>query len=378
MHILVTGANGFLGKNFCSYVRAVSDIKISTYVRTDGIEVLNEALQEVDAIIHFAGSNRPLDEVEFQEDNFLLTKTIASKLRQFGRALPIIFSSSIQVEQGGSYGESKKLAENTLREYHLETGGSVYIFRLPNVFGKWAKPNYNSVVATFCYNLVNNIPIKILAPENELRLVHVDDVSRAFLEVLNTKDNFVYCFSDIQPEYKITVGHLASKITHFKNQREECDLGSLTSDLDRLLYATFLSYLPKEDFVFKLKSNSDSRGNFVEFVKSKVAGQVSFFTAKSGVTRGGHFHNRKVERFLVIQGCAEFCFKHIDSAENFTLQVTESDLTVVETVPGWAHSVTNIGDQELLCIIWANEIFDLDNPDTFSFCLASEVEGNQK
>ena len=367
LHILITGANGFLGKNLCAYLSTVSSIRTSVFLRGDSDDMLEKKLQSVDAIIHLAGSNRPLDQEEFHVDNFLFTKFITSKLIQHRRCIPIIFSSSIQVEKGGNYGDSKKLAESALKEYFEKTRGSVYIFRLPNIFGKWAKPNYNSVVATFCHNIIHDTQIHISDPDSNIRLAHVDDVCRTFLEVLSFNEGSVFSYENIKPEFNITVGDLASLINQFKIERESGVVDSLSSTFNKLLYSTYVSYLPKENFSFNLKANTDPRGDFVEILKSKSFGQVSFLTAKPGATRGGHYHNHKVERFLIIKGRGLFRFENVQSGDTFELEAVENDFKIIETIPGWAHDITNTGEDDLLCVVWANEVFDKVFPDTFSF-----------
>lgn len=290
-----------------------------------------------------------------------------------GRHIPIVYTSSIQAERDNDYGVSKLEAEQALKSLANETGNPVYLYRLPNVFGKWAKPNYNSAVATFCHNIARDLPIEIHDPQAEIRLAYVDDVVESFIRLLSNdsaQQPSPIQFVDIEPEYTISVGQLAHQLNTFKQSRNTLISEPVGTGLVRALYSTYLSYLPASDFSYTVPQYGDERGVFVEMLKTPNAGQFSFFTAHPGITRGGHYHHTKTEKFLVIKGKASFKFRHMQSGEFYEIVTSAEKSEIVETVPGWTHDVTNIGDDELICMLWANEIFDRDKPDTFTSAVA--------
>ena len=251
-------------------------------------------------------------------------------------------------------------------------GNPVYIYRLPNVFGKWARPNYNSAVATFCHNIARDLPVQINDPDAMVNLVYVDDVIASFLRVLEGEAQSTP-FVGVEPVYQITVGELASQLYRFKATRDNLITERVGSGLVRALYSTYVSYLPPESFTYTVPQHGDERGVFVEMLKTPDAGQFSFFTAHPGVTRGGHYHHSKTEKFLVIKGQACFRFRHMISGEFYELHTSGARPEIVETVPGWTHDITNIGEDELVCMLWANEIFDRDSPDTFACPVGTEA-----
>jgi UDP-2-acetamido-2,6-beta-L-arabino-hexul-4-ose reductase len=274
-----------------------------------------------------------------------------------------VLASSTQADQDNPYGKSKLAAEEAVITLAEETGNSAYIYRLQNVFGKWCKPNYNSVVATFCYNIAHDLPIQINDPSAQLRLVYVDDVVEDFLRVIQLKSDGL-SMPKIQPEYSFTLGELADQIKAFKNCRNSLLSESVGEGLTRALYATYVSYLDPQQFSYPLPQYGDERGVFVEMLKTKDSGQFSFFTAHPGITRGGHYHHTKTEKFLVIKGRARFGFRHIVTDETYEIVTSGDQPQVVDTVPGWAHEITNIGEDEMVVMLWANENFDRDHPDT--------------
>tara|TARA_B100000029_G_scaffold441613_1_gene459558 strand:- start:2476 stop:3579 length:1104 start_codon:yes stop_codon:yes gene_type:complete len=363
MHTLITGSEGFVGKNLTQKITEQDSITFSTFDRSNSIQDLKEMIPSVDYIIHLAGSNRPKDEMDFNIDNFELTKIICDAVETSGKNIPIIFSSSIHAESKTPYGRSKKAAEQCLLEYAERSGNEVHIFRIPNIFGKWCKPNYNSVVATFCYNIVNNIPIEIHDKSKILSLVYIDDVIEKIISSL--MDNKNYIEPNIEPIYKISLGELSEILHSFKKNRETLLIDNVGTGLKRALYATYISYLDPPKFSYELQSHTDERGIFAEFLKTIESGQFSFFTAHPNVTRGGHYHHTKNEKFLVVSGSATFKFKNILTNEKYTIDVSSDSLEVVETIPGWVHDITNTGKSELLVLLWANEVFDPSNPDTF-------------
>jgi len=365
MNVLVTGANGFIGKNLIVHLNEL-DIQAITYTRENSIQDLPNLIKKIDFIIHLAGENRPVDEKDFDNINAGLTSSICESVRSVGKQIPIILASSTQAELGNAYGKSKLDAEMIVKEFKRSTGSPVYIYRLPGVFGKWCKPNYNSVVATFCYNISHDLPIQVSNPSFELNLVHIDDVVKEFVRIIQGRQDNKKELS-IQPEYKIKLGDLATQIKLFRKSR-----GSLISErvgdgLARKLYSTYVSYLSPERFLYSIPSYGDERGMFAEMLKTKDSGQFSFFTAKPGVTRGGHYHHSKTEKFLVIQGEARFGFRNVATDETHEIITTSKELKIVETVPGWSHDITNIGTEEIIVMLWANEIFDPENPDTIAY-----------
>jgi UDP-2-acetamido-2,6-beta-L-arabino-hexul-4-ose reductase len=365
MRILITGSNGFIGKNLHLRLSELEGYEVHCFSRSDRLEALEAAVAQADAIIHLAGVNRPKDPLEFTEGNVNLTEQLCRYIKKTGRAIPLLIASSTQADLDNPYGVSKRAAEDAARALVVDTGNPVVIYRLPNVFGKWCKPNYNSVVATFCHNIACGLPIQINDPNVQLALVYVDDVVTEFISQLEKKpDGLVQGI--IQPVYSITLGELAKQIESFKDCRTSLVVEPVGIKLVRALYSTYVSYLPPEKFAYDLPKYGDERGVFVEMLKTKDSGQFSFFTAHPGVTRGGHYHHTKTEKFLVIKGKARFGFRHMLTNEVHHLDTSGDKPQVVETVPGWTHDVTNVGDDEMVVMLWANEIFDRAKPDTIS------------
>jgi UDP-2-acetamido-2,6-beta-L-arabino-hexul-4-ose reductase len=365
MNVLVTGSNGFIGKNLIVYLNELG-VNIMTYTRENSIQDLPNLIKKSDFIVHLAGENRPVEEKDFDTVNAGLTVSICESVRSIGKKIPILLASSTQAELDNAYGRSKLSAEAIIKELGSDTGSPVYIYRLPGVFGKWCKPNYNSVVATFCHNISHNLPIQVNNPSFELSLVYIDDVVEEFVRIIQGRQDNKKELS-IQPEYKIKLGDLAAQIKLFRKGRDSLISERVGDGLIRKLYSTYVSYLSPEQFVYSIPSYGDERGMFAEMLKTKDSGQFSFFTAKPGVTRGGHYHHSKTEKFLVVQGDARFGFRHIVSNETYEIATSGNKLKIVETVPGWSHDITNIGTEEMVVMLWANEIFDPDNPDTIAY-----------
>lgn len=371
MKILITGANGFIARNLRSRLSERQDIEVATFTRDHSMEELSISIQEVDFIFHLAGVNRPENVEEYKSGNSDLTVALCALIEASGKIIPVVFGSSIQAELENPYGRSKLAAEQSLLEFSSKTGNPVYLFRLPNVFGKWCKPNYNSVVATFCHNIARKLPIDINDTSALIRLVYVDDVINRFISILDgevTKE--AYC--NIDPVYEVTIGKLVEKIEKFRASRNNLITERVGTGFDRALHSTYLSYLMPETFSYALVRHCDSRGIFVEMLKTKDSGQFSYFTAHPGVTRGGHYHNTKTEKFLVLKGEAVFKFRHIVTDEFHELKTSGQVPTVVETVPGWTHDITNVGDEEMFVMLWASEIFDEDQPDTYARSLSEK------
>lgn len=364
MKILVTGSNGFIGKNLCFQLEEQGFTDIIKIDRRNSVEQLNIALEQADFIYHLAGVNRPQTEGEFKQGNADLTSHIVATLKKLNRSTPILLTSSIQVEQANPYGESKALAEEAVNEYAEQSQAKAYIYRLPNVFGKWCRPNYNSVVATFCFKVANDLPITVNDPDAKVNLVYIDTVCEHFIHHLTNDETSGE--QSIKPTYPTTVGEIANTLQAFKESKESLITENVGSGFLRALYSTYISYYSPEQFSYTVPAYTDPRGAFCELLKTKEAGQFSFFTAHPGITRGGHYHHTKNEKFLVIKGEAKFRFENIASGERYEKDITGDDYTVVETVPGWSHDVTNIGESELIVMLWANEIFDRERPDTFA------------
>ena len=364
MQVLVTGSDGFIGKNLITHLREL-DIKITTYTRNNSINDLIGLVKDSDFIVHLAGENRPVDEQDFNVGNAKLTESICEVVRSTGRKIPIILASSTQATLDNAYGKSKLAAETAIDKLGDDTESPAYIYRLPGVFGKWCKPNYNSVVATFCYNISHDLPIQVNNPSFELTLVYIDDVVDEFVSIIQDKKNSNTELS-IQPEYKIKLGELSRQIQRFHDSRDSLISEKVGSGLIGKLYSTYVSYFSPEQFSYSIPSYGDERGMFAEVLKTEDSGQFSFFTAGPGVTRGGHYHHSKTEKFLVIRGSARFSFKHIISNESYEIVTSSNELKIVETVPGWSHDITNIGTEEMIVMLWANEIFDPDNSDTIT------------
>lgn len=372
MKILVTGAYGFIGKNLIAHLKKIPTIEIIYFSKSDTIIDLQSKISQADAVFHLAGVNRPIADDEYITGNYHLTKILCQLVEQENRLIPVIFTSSIQSSLDNPYGNSKWQAEQSLLDLHKKTGTPVYIFKLPNVFGKWSKPNYNSVVSTFCYNIAHDIPITINDRNKSITIVHIDDVIAQFQKVLIEAPS-QQIFDTINPVYSITIGQLAEKITQFKKSRISLNVGSVGVGLDRALYSTYLTFLPETDFQYTIPSHKDPRGIFVEMLKTPESGQVSFFTAPPGITRGEHFHHTKSEKFLVVKGRAKFRFRHIIDLRYFEIITTCSIPTIVETIPGWSHDITNMGADEMIVMLWANEIFNPEYPDTYYTPIGTEL-----
>lgn len=373
--ILITGANGFVGKNLQLHLSERKDVQVRCFTRANTVDELPALLDGADFVFHLAGVNRPQDPAAFVVGNAGLTQALCTALAQVatttGRKVPVAFASSIQAAQDNAYGQSKRAAEDALFALQHEYGVPVHVFRLPNVFGKWARPNYNSAVATFCHNTARGLPITVNDPAASLTLVYVDDVVQRFIHLLDGADAALDAagFATVAPQYSTTVGALAAQIQAFKESRNNLVTERVGTGLVRALYSTYVSYLPVEKFAYTVPQHGDARGVFVEMLKTPDCGQFSYFTAHPGITRGGHYHHSKTEKFLVIKGCARFKFRHMHTGETHTLDTSGEQAQVVETVPGWTHDITNIGSDELVVMLWANEIFDRERPDTFACAL---------
>tara|TARA_B100001113_G_C21080556_1_gene609713 strand:+ start:248 stop:1357 length:1110 start_codon:yes stop_codon:yes gene_type:complete len=365
MNILITGSNGFIGKNLKSHLILNSKYKIAEYNRADSYADLKKKIESSNIIFHLAGENRTKNELDFDKNNFQLTREISKLISNSSDSKHLIFTSTTQAILDNPYGRSKLKAENEILSLCKNNSNlKVSIYRLPGVFGKWCKPNYNSVVATFCHALANNKPININNEDKELELVFIDDLIKQLIGSMNNEFSKIF-FKDVESIHKISVGELAKKLKYFADSRENLYIETVGDGIEKALYSTFISYLPSQKFVYNLKSNIDDRGVFVEYLKNKKVGQFSYLTSKPGVIRGNHYHHTKIEKFLVIKGNASFKFKSIDSGENFEVETSGDKPQIVESIPGWAHYIKNIGQEDMIVLLWANEIFNHDDPDTY-------------
>jgi UDP-2-acetamido-2,6-beta-L-arabino-hexul-4-ose reductase len=363
-HVLVTGARGFVGRNLCAALRRDNAIALLELDIDDSPATLEAALEKTDVIFHLAGVNRPKNPEEFESGNATLLDRICRMLREMQKAPKIVLTSSIQADLNNPYGRSKRHAEEILAAFANESRTSAVAYRLKNLFGKWCRPNYNSVTATFCHNIANDLPIQISDPANEVELTHIDDVVTAFIAELDAMEAG-FRFADPLPSITITLGQLADKLYFYKKMRDTLLIPDLEDRFELALYGTYLSYLAEDDFGYGLDIKSDQRGSLAEFIKSPAMGQIFVSRTKPGVTRGDHFHHTKTEKFLVLQGSAVIRFRHIESDQVLEYKVRGEEYRVLDILPGYTHSIENIGEDELVTLFWACEMFDPNRPDTY-------------
>ena len=365
MRVLVTGSRGFIAKNLLESLGRLEDVDIDTFNSNDNADSLVGKVAAADFIFHLAGVNRPENPQEFYEGNRDLTKKVVEAVNQACRKLPILMTSSTQVDRDNDYAKSKRSAEAVLETYAQESGSPVYIYRLPNVFGKWSRPNYNTVIATWCHNITRNHPIQINDENVELNLVYIDDVVDHFVRHLDENGRSAVVYAEVSPLYRKSLGEIHDLLLSFQDNRENLLIPRVGRGFERALYATYLSFLPVDSFSYELKGHEDARGNFYEFLKTEDSGQVSISTTAPGITRGNHYHNTKNEKFLVIKGEASIKHRQIHGDEVLEYRVSDKKMEVVEMIPGYTHDITNIGDSEMVLLLWANEIFDRESPDTY-------------
>lgn len=395
MKILITGAKGFVGQNLVATLKNIrdgkdrsfsiknckepSEIEILEYDLGNTREELEAFCQEADFVFHLAGVNRPKDEKEFMEGNFGFSSELLELLRTYKNNCPIMLSSSIQASlegrfAGSEYGKSKKAGEDLFFNYAKETGASVYIYRYPNVFGKWCRPNYNSAVATFCHNIANNLPIQVNDPKVEMSLVYIDDVVAELIAALNGQANVKvdgYCYVPIVHE--VTLGEIVELLYSFKESRETKEVPDMTENsFSKKLYSTYLSYLPEDAFAYPLKMNIDDRGSFTEILRTKDRGQFSVNISKPGITKGNHWHHTKNEKFVVVSGKGLIQFRKVginpQTGKEYPIidyHVSGERIEVIDIPTGYTHNIINEGDTDLVTFMWCNECFDQKKPDTF-------------
>jgi UDP-2-acetamido-2,6-beta-L-arabino-hexul-4-ose reductase len=364
INILVTGSEGFIARNLIARLKEMQDINILYFNKQNSDDDLELSLQKSDFIFHLAGVNRSTNDRDFQETNVVLTGKILLGLKKLDKTSPIVLASSIQALNNSPYGKSKKSAESLLIKQAKEYNLPIAIYRLPNVFGKWSKPNYNSVVATFCYNISRDMPIEISNPVNTIELLYIDDLIDDFVSLIY-KFNLAEVYKSVNKTYKITLEKLSSTLRAFHEQRHALFVPETGSDLIKYLYATYLSFLPSNQFSYKLTCKEDSRGTFAEFIKTDKNGQFSFFTINPKYTRGIHYHHTKSEKFLILKGCVLFKAKNLLNQEIWEKEVEDVSCEVIESIPGWVHSLENIGQDVAIVILWSNEIFNNEKPDTY-------------
>ena len=364
MKILVTGANGFIGKNLIAELKNQKFTEIYECDIDTKPELLEQYLKEADFIFHLAGVNRPKEQSEYMQGNFGFTSQLLDTLKKYNNNCPVMISSSIQATLDNPYGISKKAGEELLFEYSKATGAKVLVYRFPNVFGKWCRPNYNSAVATFCHNIANDLPIQVNDREVIMNLVYIDDVVAELINALNNKEYKVSEHNEVKVSHRITLGAIVDLIYSFKNSREQRTVPDMSDEFTKKLYATYLSYLPKGNFSYKLKMNIDNRGSFTEFLKTPDRGQVSVNISKPGITKGNHWHHTKNEKFLVVSGNGVIRFRKIDTDEIIEYYVSGEELEVVDIPTGYTHNIENLGDVDMVTVMWANEVFNPDRPDT--------------
>ncbi|MEL7605900.1 MAG: capsular polysaccharide biosynthesis protein CapF [Sedimentibacter saalensis] len=365
MKILITGAKGFIGNNLIAELKNRKYMDIFEYDRDTDITLLDEYCKQADFVFHLAGVNRPKEQSEFMECNFGFTSTLLDTLKKYKNNCPLMISSSIQAELDNLYGKSKKAGEDLLVDYSKETGTNVLIYRFPNVFGKWCRPNYNSAVATFCNNIARDLPITLNDPSVVMNLVYIDDVVNELINALEGKENRSGDYCKVPIVHTITLGEIVELIYSFKKSREERSIPDMSDAFAKKLYSTYLSYLPEDQFSYRLKMNVDNRGSFIEFIKTPDRGQVSVNISKPGIIKGNHWHHTKNEKFLVVSGEGVIRFRKIDLDKIIQYFVSGDKMEVVDIPTGYTHNIENLGDTDMVTIMWANEPFDPEKPDTY-------------
>lgn len=378
MNILVTGARGFVGKNLVAQLHNIQDGKAKNYaisgqeikvfeydIDSDPAE-LDVYCKSADFVFNLAGVNRPKDPEEFMKGNFGFASLLLDTLKKHKNSCPVMISSSIQAELDNPYGESKRAGENLMFEYSKETGAKVLVYRFPNLFGKWCRPNYNSAVATFCNNIANDLPIKVNDPSVVMHLVYIDDVVDELINALGGNEHRRGNFCYVPVEHTITLGEIVNLIYSFKGMPENLSVPDFGKPFIKKLYSTYLSYLPKEKFSYPLKMNVDGRGSFTEIIRTADRGQFSVNISKPGITKGQHWHNTKNEKFVVVSGHGLIQLRKIGTDEVINFEVSGDKIEVVEMIPGYTHNIINLSDtDDLVTFMWCNECFDPNRPDTY-------------
>jgi len=376
MKILVTGAKGFIGKNLIAQLRNIQEGKDKTYSLNSEFEILecdidtdekllDQYCKEATFIFNLAGINRPENESEFMEGNCDFASRLLSSLKKYQNACPIMISSSTQATLDNAYGRSKKAGEDVIFQYAKETGAKVLVYRFPNVFGKWSRPNYNSAVATFCHNIAHGLDITVSDRSYQMTLVYIDDVVRELIHALEEKEYREGEFCAVPVTHPISLGEIVDLLYSFKESRKDLSVANMNDSFAKKLYSTYLSYLPTEEFSYPLKMNVDNRGSFTEMLRSEDRGQVSVNISKPGIVKGNHWHHTKNEKFLVVSGKGVIRFRKIDEEKVHEYFVSGDKLEVVDIPVGYTHNIENLGENDMVTVMWVNEPFDPESPDTF-------------
>ncbi len=364
MRILITGAGGFMGKNLVAALNQSGSHEIYAYDLDTPEEQLTKWCKDCEFVYHLAGVNRPKEQEAFMEGNFGFTSTLLNTLKQHGNTCPVMLSSSTQATQQNPYGQSKRAGETLLFDYGKETGAKVYVFRFPNVYGKWSRPNYNSAIATFCHNIARGLPITVNDPSHTMQLVYIDDLVAALVDLLTGKAVMDGPLATVPETQQATLGEITQLLYDFKNSRETLAVANMADPFQKRLYATYLSFLPEDDLSYPLNMHCDHRGSFTEFLRTPDRGQVSVNVSKPGIVKGNHWHHTKNEKFLVVAGTGVIRFRSVQGGPVTEYFVDGEHLTVVDIPPGYTHNIENLGQGEMVTIMWANEAFDPDKPDT--------------
>ncbi|MGV8093754.1 MAG: capsular polysaccharide biosynthesis protein CapF [Mangrovibacterium sp.] len=378
MNILVTGAKGFVGKNLCSELKNIRDGKDKSFgnLKIDEIfeydidtdpAFLDVYCQKADFVFNMAGINRPKDQSEFMSGNFGFAGTLLETLKKYKNTCPVMLSSSTQAVLDNPYGQSKKAGEELLFRYSKETGAHVLVYRFPNLFGKWCRPNYNSAVATFCYNVSHDLPVTISNRENQLSLVYIDDLVAEMIVALKGEEHRDGDYCTVPVVHVATLGQIADLLHSFRENRKTLGIPDMSDAFTNKLYSTYLSYLPKDGFSYPLKMNTDERGSFTEIIRTPDRGQFSVNISKPHITKGNHWHHSKNEKFVVVSGKGVIRFRKIDSDEVIEYFVSGEKLEVVDIPVGYTHNIENVGETDLVTVMWVNEVFDAERPDTYFF-----------
>ncbi len=364
--VLVTGAEGFVGKNLCLSLKRIENVEVMKFDLGNTALELDEFLREADFVFHLAGVNRPKDESEFTMGNTVFTEDILEKLTTLNRRTPVLLSSSTQAALDNPYGLSKRAAEDAVFAYHKNTGSPVFVYRLANVFGKWCRPNYNSAVATWCHNVARDLPIQVRDRDANVTLVYIDDVVQSFIASMNSVETSCGEVLAVEPAYTKSLGEITDLIYTFHNEPGTLLVPDQRDGFTKKLYSTYLSYLPEDKFSYPLSMHCDERGSFTEALHSDERGQVSVNISKPGITKGQHWHHTKHEKFLVVSGQGVIRFrKMVGDGKIIEYKVSGDKLEVIRIPPGYTHNIENVGTGDMVTLMWANEIFDPENPDTF-------------
>ena len=364
--VLVTGAKGFIGKNLVLELKNRKTFEIFECDVDTTEEQLAQFAKECEFVFHLAGVNRPQRTEEFMEGNYGFTTKLLEILQKNGNMSPILMSSSIQAKLDNDYGKSKKAGEDYILDYGSKNSIATYVFRLPNVYGKWCRPNYNSAIATFCNNIARGLEIKVNDRSTLLTVVYIDDVVNAFIDATDgivARDDEGYC--KVPVEDKITLGEIVDTLYSFKDSRKTLSVANMNRGVIKKLYSTYLSYLPEDEFAYDLRMNADARGSFTEFLRTDGQGQVSINISKPHIVKGNHWHHTKNEKFLVVKGTGVIRFRKIGTDNVIEYPVSGDKLQVVDIPCGYTHNIENVGDDDMVTVMWANEPFDKDRPDTF-------------